>query len=231
MMGKKDKANGKAKRPFHKGGMPPFVPSELDRAVVELLVSMGMPQRGVCRLICGRNGKPIAETTLKKYFAHELKVGKAAVVLKVLAKFMQAIEKGERWAIERYMDQRMWHEEWGGWRARPYEVAISGVLPEGSGRSEVVPLQLIVQFVKPDPSMRPTYHDEGSKGRHDVWDVTVSAGEMAFVVSTPPDAEDHRQWPGRPSCRGQSSTSPCLDSQKISACNRPARWQSCPNAA
>jgi hypothetical protein len=107
MMANKDKANEKAKRPLHKGGMPPFVPSELDRAVVQHLVSMGMPQHRVCRLIRGRNGKPIAETTLKKYFAHELMVGKAEVVLKVLTKFMQAIEKGERWAIERYMDQRM----------------------------------------------------------------------------------------------------------------------------
>jgi hypothetical protein len=62
----------KAQRPFHKGGMPPFVPTELDRAVVQLLVSMGMPQHRLCRLIRGRNGKPISETTLKKYFAHEL---------------------------------------------------------------------------------------------------------------------------------------------------------------
>jgi hypothetical protein len=64
MMAKKDKINEKAKRPFHKGGMPPFVPTDADRAIVQLLVSMGVPQHRVCLLIRGRNGKPIAETTL-----------------------------------------------------------------------------------------------------------------------------------------------------------------------
>jgi hypothetical protein len=151
MMTKKNNASEKA--PFHKGGMPPFVPSELDRAVVQFLVSMGMPQHRVCLLIRGRNGKPIAETTLKKYFAHELRLGKVEIVL--LTKFMQAIEKGEQWAIERYMDQRMWCEDWGGWRARPYEVAFGRAQSAASGGSDLPPLQLIVQFVKPDPSMRP----------------------------------------------------------------------------
>src|SRR5262245_19319163 len=116
MMAKKDKTNEKAKRPFHKGGMPPFVPTEEDRAIVKLLVSMGMAQRRVCLYIRGRDGKPIAETTLKKHFAHELMLGKVELVTKVLTKFMQAIEKGERWAIERYMDQRMWRPGDGGWR-------------------------------------------------------------------------------------------------------------------
>src|SRR5258708_4040172 len=77
MMAKKDKANEKAKRPFHKGGMPPFVPTEEDRAIVKLLVSMGMAQHRVCLRIRGRDGKPIADTTLKKYFADELMAGKA----------------------------------------------------------------------------------------------------------------------------------------------------------
>jgi hypothetical protein len=51
MMAKKDKTKEKAKRPFHKCGMPPFVPIEEDRAIVKLLVLMGMPQHRVCRLI------------------------------------------------------------------------------------------------------------------------------------------------------------------------------------
>ena len=154
MMAKKDKTKEKAKRPFHKGGMPPFVPTEEDRAIVKFLISMGMAQHRVCLRIRGRDGKPIAETTLKKYFAHELMVGKVEVVTKVLAKFMQAIEEGKQWAIERYMDQRMWRSESGGWRARPYEVAV-GAQSAASGGSDLPPLQLIVQFVAPDPSKRP----------------------------------------------------------------------------
>ena len=154
-MAKKDKTKEKAKRPFHKGGMPPFVPTEEDRAIVKLLVSMGMAQHRVCVHIRRRDGKPIAETTLKKYFAHELMVGKVEVVTKVLAKFMQAIEEGKQWAIERYMDQRMWREEWGGWRARPYEGAIRGAQSVDSAGGDLPPLQLIVQFVAPGPSIRP----------------------------------------------------------------------------
>ena len=154
MMAKKDKTKEKAKRPFHKGGMPPFVPTEEDRAIVKFLISLGMAQHRVCLRIRGRDGKPIAETTLKKYFAHELMVGKVEVVTKVLAKFMQAIEEGKQWAIERYMDQRMWRPESGGWRARPYEVAV-GAQSAASGGSDLPPLQLIVQFVAPDPSKRP----------------------------------------------------------------------------
>src|SRR6266446_1022043 len=147
MMAKKDKTNEKAKRPFHKGGMPPFVPTEEDRAIVKLLVSMGMAQHRVCLRIRGRDGKPIAETTLKKYFAHELMVGKVEVV----TTFMQAIEEGKQWAIERYM----WRPESGGWRERPYEIAVDGVQSAASGAADPPPLQLIVQFVKADPSIRP----------------------------------------------------------------------------
>jgi hypothetical protein len=105
----------------------------------------GMAQHRVYLLIRGRDGKPIAETTLKKHFAHELIVGKTQVVLKVLTKFMQAIEKGERRAIERYMDQRMWRPEDGGWRARPYEVAAGSARRKACGSCDLPPLQIIVQ--------------------------------------------------------------------------------------
>jgi hypothetical protein len=49
MMVKKDKAD-KAKRPLHKGGMPPFVPTDEERALVKLLIANGYAQH-VCRYI------------------------------------------------------------------------------------------------------------------------------------------------------------------------------------
>ena len=82
-------------------------------------------------------------------------VGKVEVETIELTQFMAAIMRGERWAICKYMDQQMWRPEDGGWRARPYEVAVDGAQSAASGRSDLPPLQLIVQFVKPDPSMRP----------------------------------------------------------------------------
>ena len=81
-------------------------------------------------------------------------VGKVEVETIVLTQFMAAIQRGERWAICKYMDQQMWRPEDGGWRARPYEVAVSGTQSAVSG-GDLPPVQLIVQFVKPDASMRP----------------------------------------------------------------------------
>ncbi len=81
-------------------------------------------------------------------------VGKVEVETIVLTQFMAAINRGERWAICKYMDQQMWRPEDGGWRAHPYEVA-GGSLPPASSGFPPPPVQLIVQFVKPEPSMRP----------------------------------------------------------------------------
>ncbi len=119
-----------------------------------------MSQDRVCLRIRGNDGKPICEATLKRHFAHELKVGKVELVTTVLTQFMAAIMRGERWAICKYMDQQMWRPEDGGWRARPYEVAVGGAQSAVSGGTDIPPLQLIVQFVKRDPSIRPILPDE-----------------------------------------------------------------------
>ena len=144
----------KAKEPS-KGGMPRFVPTDEDRALVKLLIANGFAQHVVCRYISNGRGSHISESTLKRAFARELEIGKVELVTTVLTQFMAAIKRGERWAICKYMDQQMWRPESGGWQARPYEVAVSGALPAASGGSDLRPLQLVVQFVKPDPSMRP----------------------------------------------------------------------------
>jgi hypothetical protein len=152
----KNNKNKENKEPSKgKVGRPPFVPADEDRAVVKLLVACGMSQDRVCLRIRGNDGKPICEATLKRHFAHELMVGKVEVETIVLTQFMAAIKRGERWAICKYMDQRMWRPEDGGWRARPYEVASGGARSAASGGSDIPPLQMIVQFVKPDLSMRP----------------------------------------------------------------------------
>ena len=130
------------------------MPTDEDRAIVKLLVACGMAQDRVCLRIRGNDGKPISEATLKRRFARELQLAKVEVETIVLTQFMAAIKRGERWAICKYMDQQMWRPESGGWRARPYEGAVGGAQSAASG-SDLPPVQLIVQFVKPDPSMRP----------------------------------------------------------------------------
>jgi hypothetical protein len=86
----------------------PFVPTDEDRAVVKLLVACGMSQDRVCLRVRGNEGKPISEATLKRHFARELLLAKVEVETIVLTQFMAAINRGERWAICKYMDQRMW---------------------------------------------------------------------------------------------------------------------------
>src|SRR6266436_5720870 len=110
-----------------------------------------MAQDRVCLRIRGNDGRPISEATLKRHFAHELLLAKVEVETIVLTQFMAAIMRGERWAICKYMDQQMWRPESGGWRARPYEVSLCGASSAASGGSDLRPLQLIVQFVAPDP--------------------------------------------------------------------------------
>src|SRR5262245_60353966 len=101
--------------------------------------------------IGNRRGSHISESTLKRAFAHELEVGKVELDRIVLTQFMAAIMRGERWAICKYIDQRMWRSEDGGWRARPYQVAVGSPQLTASGGSDLRPLRMIVQFVKPDP--------------------------------------------------------------------------------
>jgi hypothetical protein len=72
-----------------------------------------------------------------------------------LTAFVAAIKRGERWAILKHIEQRMWMQHRGGWRARPYEAAVGGAQSAASGASDLPPVQLIVRFVKPDPSKRP----------------------------------------------------------------------------
>src|SRR5262249_46045630 len=138
MKNKKDKENKEPSK--RKVGRPPFVPTGEDRAVVKLLIACGMSQDRVCLRIRGDDGKPICEATLKRHFAHELMVGKVDVETKVLTQFMAAIDRGERWTICKYMDQQMWRPESGGWRARPYEVAVGGAKSAASGESDLPPL-------------------------------------------------------------------------------------------
>ncbi len=91
-------SKAKAKEPS-KGGMPRFVPTDEERALVKLLIGNGYAQHLVCKCISNRRGSHISESTLKRAFAHELEVGKVDLDKIVLTQFVAAIMRGERWAI------------------------------------------------------------------------------------------------------------------------------------
>lgn len=131
--------------------MPRFIPTDDERALVKLLTANGYAQHLTCEFIGNRRGSHISESTLKRAFAKELKLGQTELDLLVLTQFLAAIQRGERWAIQKWIEQRMWTQDRGGWRARPYKVAVGGVASAVSGGNNLPPLRLIVQFEKPDP--------------------------------------------------------------------------------
>ena len=127
--------------------MPRFVPTDHDRSVVKLLAANGYAQHLICQCIGNRRGSHISESTLKRVFAHELEVGQTELDLLVLTQFVAAIKRGERWAIVKHIEQRMWTADRGGWRARSYEVALGGARPVSAGDSDLPQLRLIGQLV------------------------------------------------------------------------------------
>jgi hypothetical protein len=137
-----------------KGGMPKFVPTEEERSLVKLLAANNYARHLVASLISNRRGASISVKTLERVFAQELERGQTELDLFVLTQFVAAIKRGERWAILKHIEQRMWTQDRGAWRARPYEVAVGGAPPAASGGGDLPPVQLIVQFGKLDPSKR-----------------------------------------------------------------------------
>jgi hypothetical protein len=74
-------------------------------------------------------------------------IGKAETDAVVLTRFFSAIKRGEHWANVKYIDQRMWRPERGGWRARPHEVSLGGAMPLPGG-SDLPPVQLVAEFLR-----------------------------------------------------------------------------------
>ena len=83
-------SKAKAKDP-RKGGMPRFVPTDDERALVRLLAASGYAQHLICQYIGNRRGSHISESTLKRVFAHELEVGQTELDLLALTQFVAAI--------------------------------------------------------------------------------------------------------------------------------------------
>src|SRR5712675_2141142 len=114
----------------------------------------GMPMNSSLASADFSKGRPAAERSNKLRLPATLwnLITRIRLWLGKLFSLAFARERSERWAICKYMDQRMWRPEDGGWRARPYEVAVGGAKSAASRGSDLPPLQLIVQFVKADPS-------------------------------------------------------------------------------
>jgi hypothetical protein len=66
-----------------------------------------------------------------------------------------AIRRGEPWAIQKHIGQRMWTADRGGWRPGGMKLGITAESPVTEKDNGAPPLQLIVQFEKGDPKLKP----------------------------------------------------------------------------
>src|SRR6266849_7881721 len=113
-----DKEGGEKKFTSRARGRKQFQPTDMDRAIVSLMAGAEYAHEGICHRIW-HNGKPITRPTLLKYFMTELTTGRAIIDTKVMTKLLEAIDQGKQWAIETYIEKKMWRPERGGFRNAP----------------------------------------------------------------------------------------------------------------
>jgi hypothetical protein len=96
------------------GGRPGFVPTLSERAFVTAMSGLKMTHDEICKVIgngrnggvAGRSGRPIAKTTLHKYFKNELANGSALLKAKVAGRFYAALDADAPWAMQMAMRNR-----------------------------------------------------------------------------------------------------------------------------
>ena len=129
-----------------KRGPPPLEPTKQMRASVLAMAGFGIPADEIARaMLHPVTGKPISETTLKKFFAYELSAGTGIMKHKVvgfLARMATGINGSTPQAVTAaiYLTKARW-----GWRDRPVdgvpadsageEIKITGGLPNEEGKS------------------------------------------------------------------------------------------------
>jgi hypothetical protein len=146
----------KAKAKVHrKGGMPRFTPTDEERGLVQLLSGVGYSQDRIARYISNSRGASISTKTLQRVFRTEIEIGQTSIDKMAYACLVAKIKAGDLNASRMWLEQKCWQVERGNWRARPQPLEISSARSEADGGSGLPPVQLIVEFVASDPSMRP----------------------------------------------------------------------------
>lgn len=81
--------------------MPVFVPTAADRQLVLDNAGLRMTWEELAlNIINPRTGKPISKNTLQEHFPDELAAGKARLKNKINTKYLEALDKGDAWAIQ-----------------------------------------------------------------------------------------------------------------------------------
>jgi hypothetical protein len=144
----------------HTGGRPGFVPTPSERAFVTAMSGLKMTHDEICKVIgngrnggvAGRSGRPIAKTTLHKYFKNELANGSALLKAKVAGRFYAALDADAPWAVQMATRNRFnWDAGRGG-----FDGAQLSDLLDDNGIQPTVAIEFVIPGKRePDPAPIP----------------------------------------------------------------------------
>jgi hypothetical protein len=116
-------------------GRPKYKPTQSDRDTVKAMSAAGIPHESIAKCL-GTNG--IAENTMRLHFRREIDTSRDLVTGMAMGQLVQAVSRGEAWAICFWMKCRA------GWQERQ---VMEHTTPEGTA-----PVRVDVRYVdKPYP--------------------------------------------------------------------------------
>ena len=106
---------------------PSFQPTAEHRELVEQLAAFGIPQGDIAKFIKGKNGDPITERTMRKYFRYELDCGEVKANVKVAkGLFKNATTATDSHPGGNPTSQIFWLKTRGGWKETPKPLELTG---------------------------------------------------------------------------------------------------------
>lgn len=99
---------------------PQFQPTDEQRKLVENFAAFGIPVEQMTFLVTDKNGKPIAEKTLRKYFAAELETGTVKANAKVASTLYSKALNGDTTAMIFWLKTRA------RWKESPQTLELTG---------------------------------------------------------------------------------------------------------
>lgn len=99
---------------------PQFQPNDEDRALVEQLAAFGVPIQSMTLFIKDKNGKPISERTIRKYFTKELDQGELKANVKVAQTLFKKALSGDTTSMIFWLKTRA------RWKESPQQVELTG---------------------------------------------------------------------------------------------------------
>ena len=142
-----DAATGK-----RKGGLPKFVPTEDEREFVYLMCAVGYSHTRIVDYISNKRGGKLGLRTFHRHFKKEIALSQTGVDKMVYRSLLAAAKRGERWAVQLWLEQRCHPLDRGAWRCRPDTAVMVGLQTQPN---DLPPVNLVVQFERPDLDAKP----------------------------------------------------------------------------